>query len=1028
MRFPVSTTIRPVRIWFLALLAGAVFCAAAPAAHAAFGVERFFAGECTVATCGEFGGPPLQNSELFTQAAGHPNFGITDFRLNSKEVPSASPAKAFAPEGNIESLRVDVPAGLSTNPQAVPQCSPAEFAPEHSEVAPGTFLESQCKPESQIGTDTVTVTVEPATGVFANVPLQGKIYTLSEPANGLSAEWGIAIPLELLGPTFKGLFSHTLLEGHVSWNTDYHEYFTIKDISKTLPLLESRLVFEGNKGTGGFLTNPSTCNGPQTSTIQAHSYQGESESAHYTTTVGASGCNLVPFEPTLALTPSTTASDQPDAANVELKIPHSPNPAEPDNSDLQTAHVTLPEGMTINPAAAYGLAACTEAQAQVQESNGERETGPVTCPEASKIGTVSINVPTLPVPLEGSIYLGSPKGSPITGPPYTIYFNAESQRYGVAVRQKGEIVPNENTGRLTATFAENPQAPFNSISMKLTGVPISGSVPPLANPLACGTATTESSLLPYTGGASQSPISAFTVDSNGSGGACSSPLPFSVSQSTLTQSGAAGAATSFTFSLTRPEGNQYLSEVKAVLPAGLVGLIPAVPLCEEAQANAGTCPASSQIGTVAVGVGSGRPYPFSGPVYLTGPYNGAPYGMSIVIPAVAGPFNLGNVVTRATINVEPYTGRVVVTSKLPAIVKGVGLPSSGIPLRLQKLAISINRQGFLMNPTNCATLSTDSTLTGFVTPGVNGSTQAVSTPFQVGECSKLKFAPKFNAVTGSKTSKANGASLEVNVGQVGGESNIHQITMQLPKQLPSRLTTLRGACPAATFETGPPPGQCPSTSRVGSATVTTPALPGKLTGPAYLVSHGGEAFPDLTLILQGDGVTIVLVGHTFVSNKGITTSKFETLPDDPITSATVNLPVGPQSLLAANGNLCKNQSKLLAPTTLVGQNGAKVTHKIKIKVRNCPIVIVKHRTSGTRALITVKTPSAGRISGSGSDLKFTTRHVGKAEQATISVPLTRTGSEVLRKFGTLRLRVRVGFVPKSKHPTSKAFATVTFRS
>ena len=1024
MRFPAMSAIRSTRIWFSALFVSVVFCSAAPAAHAAFGVESFFAGNCTVASCTA----KSTSSEFFTQAAGHPNFGITDFRLNSVE--QKVPFTAFVPEGNIENLRVDVPAGLSTNPQAVPQCSQAEFAPEHSEVAPGTFLESACKPETQIGTDAVTVAVEPAAGLFANVTLPGKIFTFSDPTEGLSAEWGIEIPLETLGAEFKGLFSHTLLEGHVSWNTDYHEYFTIKEISKTLPLLESRLVFEGNKGTGGFLTNPSACNGPQTTNFKAESYKGEPASAHYTTPVGASGCNLVPFEPTIAVKPATTKSDQPDGATVELKVPQNPSTSEPNSSDLNTARVTLPEGMTINPAAAYSLEACTEKQAGLTEEHGERTTGAVTCPEGSKIGTVAIEVPTLPAKsLEGSVYLGSPNGAPITGPPYTIYFNAESKRYGVAVRQKGLIVPNESTGRLTAIFAENPQAPFSSLSMNLTGGTAPGAVPPLANPLVCGTATTETSLTPFTNEASKSPISAFTVDGNGSGGACPSPLPFALTQSTENQSAIAGTPTSFKLNLTRPEGQQYLSQVKTVLPAGLLGAIPSIPLCGEAEANAATCPATSQIGTVAVAVGSGRPYPFAGSVYLTGPYNGAPYGMSIVIPAVAGPFNLGNVVTRAGINVEPYSGRVVVTSTLPALAKGVGLPSSGIPLRLQRLTISINRQGFLSNPTSCGTLATESTLSGFVTPGVNsGSTQSISTPFQVGECSKLAFKPSLSAITGSKTSRANGASIEVKITQPAGQSNIRQVTFQLPKQLPSRLTTLQKACPAATFEAGPPPGGCASTAHVGSATVTTPVLPGTLTGPAYLVSHGGEAFPDLDLILKGDGVTVVLVGHTHVSSNGITTSKFEPLPDAPVTSAVVTLPTGPQSLLAANGNLCKNQSKLIAPTTIVGQSGATITQKTKISVRNCPVIVVSHRTSGIKALVTVKAPAAGRVSGGGTDLKFVTRHLGKAGQTTLSVPLTRVGAEVLQKFGRLKLRLRVGFVPKTGHLTSKAYITVTFRS
>jgi hypothetical protein len=1027
MRFPAISAARSTRAWFFALLVGAIFCcaAAAPAAQAAFGVEKFFAAECTVATCGEFSGPPVQPSELFTQAAGHPNYGITDFRLKSTELPG----HAFLPNGNIESLRVDVPAGLSTNPQAVPQCSQEKFAPEHSEVSPGVFTPSECDPKSKIGTDAVTVLIEPTPGVFANVTLPGEIFTFSNPTEGLSAEWGIAIPLEKVG--LPGLYSHTLLEGHVSWNTDYHEYFTIKDISKTLPLLESRLVFEGNKGTGGFLTNPSVCGGPQTTNIQVHSYQGESESAHYETTEGASGCNLVPFEPSIALKPATTQSDQADGATVELKVPQNPSASEPNSSDLNTASVTLPEGMTINPAAAYNLAACTEEQAGLTEKNGERTTGSVTCPEGSKIGTISIEVPTLPAKsLEGSVYLGSPSGAPITGPPYTIYFNAESKGYGVAVRQKGMVVPDKN-GRLTATFAENPQAPFSSLSMNLTGGSAAGSVPPLANPLACGTAMTESLLIPYaTGGASKSPFSSFTVDGNGSGGACPSPLPFALSQSTENQSSLAGALTSFKLNLTRPEGQQYLSQVKTVLPAGLLGAIPSVTLCTEAQATTATCPASSQIGTVAVAVGSGRPYPFAGSVYLTGPYNGAPYGMAIVVPAVAGPFNLGNVLTRATINVEPYTGRVVVTTSLPYFVNGVGKPeaASGIALRLQKLTVAINRQSFLSNPTRCAALATESTLTGTVTPGSTGSTQSISTPFQVAECSKLAFKPSFSAVSGAKTSKANGASLETKITQGAHQMNLRQLIFQLPKQLPSRATTLRKACLAATFEAGPPPGQCTSSSVVGSATVTTPDLPDKLIGSAYLVSHANEAFPDFDLVVKGDGVTIVLVGHTHIATNGVTTVKFESLPDAPVSSAVVNLPVGPQSLLAANGNLCQNQSKLIAPTTMTGQNGRQIRKNIKISVRNCPIVVVSHRTSGVKALITVKTPAAGRISGSGTDLKFTTRKVGKASQVTISVPLTRTGAEVLRKFGRLGLKVRVGFVPKTGKATSKAYATVTFRS
>ncbi len=1028
MKFPAAAAIRAPRISAIALVAAMLVVAGGALALAAsnaraFGVESFFAGNCTVATCGEPGAPPPAESEFFTQAAGHPNFGISDFTLKTTEIKEGPFKGLFQPEGVIRDLRVDVPAGLSTNPEAIPMCSMKDF--ESTQVKEGVFLKSACEESTRIGTNYVTVLVEPVEGshAFAKVPLEGAVYNLEQP-EGLPSLFGIAIDLE---PIFKApVFAHTLIEGGVAWNSDYHEYFNIRNLSPKLPLIRSRLVYAGNAGTGGFLTNPSACNGPQTTTIHIESYEGEASTNHYTTPTGASGCSLVPFEPSITATPSTTKSDAADGASVELKVPQNQNPAELGSADLDTARVTLPEGMTINPAAAYNIEACTEEQAGLKvESSGERTTKPVTCPANSQIGSVAIEVPTLPAKsLSGPVYLGSPNGGSITGPPYTIYFNAESKRYGVAVRQKGLIEPNPTTGRLTAIFAENPQAPFNSLTMNITGNTAPGSVAPLANPLACGAASTETQLIPYTGGAlAKSPFSVFTVDANGSGAACPAPLPFSLAQSTETQSTLAGAATSFKVTLTRPEGQQYLGQVKSVLPAGLLGAIPSVTLCDEAQANAGTCSSSSQIGTVNVTVGSGRPYPFSGVAYLTGPYNGAPYGMSIVVPAVAGPFNLGNVVTRATINVEPYTGRLVVTSTLPQIVKG-------IPLRLQQVVISINRQNFLTNPTNCSVLATESTLGGFIIPGLaGGATQSLATPFQVGECNKLTFKPSLSAISGSKTSRANGASIEVKVTQGAKQANIRQVTMQLPKQLPSRGSTLRKACLAAVFETGPPPGACSSGARVGGATVTTPDLPGTLSGPAYLVSHGGEAFPDLDLILRGDGVTIVLVGHTHVSTKGIITSNFESLPDAPITSATVNLPVGPQSLLAANGNLCREQSKLTAPTTIVGQNGTKITQKTKIAVRNCPVVIVSHRTTGTKALVTVKAPVAGRVSGSGSDLQFTTRHINKAGQLTIGVRLSQVGAEVLQKFGRLRLRVRVGFVPKKRHyPTSKAFATVTFRT
>jgi hypothetical protein len=373
----------------------------------------------------------------------------------------------------------------------------------------------------------------------------------------------------------------------------------------------------------------------------------------------------------------------------------------------------------------------------------------------------------------------------------------------------------------------------------------------------------------------------------------------------------AGQPTNYSFTLTRPQGNQYLEKISETLPAGLVGFIPAVTQCGEAQANAGTCPASSEIGTTTVTAGSGSPYSFSGHAYLTGPYAGAPYGLSIVVPSAAGPFNFGNVVTRATINVNPYTSRVTVTSALPLIV-------GGVPLRLRSINVNVTRPGFMHNPTNCGVLATETTLTSTF-----GSLQNISTPFQTSGCASLPYKPVFTAETTGPASHQNGVGFAVHITYPAGvyAYNASAFT-ELPVQLPSRLTTLQQACLAATFEANP--ATCPEHSFVGNANVTTPALPG---------------------VLRGDGVTIILVGHTLIKN-GITSTNFSTLPDVPVSDFNLELPSGKFSLLGANGNLCSQS--LLFPTTLTGQNGAVVKQNTLIAVKGCGLEVLSHKVNGKK--------------------------------------------------------------------------------
>ena len=1033
-----------IRVSLVMLVACSVVAALAPAASQAapgFGVERFVATNCKFGhkACGseEKEGPlgptepfytrpkakisvPEAEAEGFTQAAGRVPYGVTHFEVtHTGEYPNA------IPDGVVNHVRVDVATSLATAPAAVPTCSGAEFG--ETELSPGTglYLAPTCKAETEIGTEQVTLYAGPnALGAGkSDLPIAGTVYNLVQP-QGLASYYGVALALPKAVTEGKGIpggpyYVHGFVKGSVEWAKetagtnvgDYHDYFEV-EVSPALPLLSSRQVLYGTSpngatsaGTGNFITNGTNCPGDHTTYVTLKDTEGETQRGSFETPLALEKCALVPFVPEFALTPETTQQDQPDGITTSFGVPHVTG-KEIDSSQVKTATVTLPEGMTLNPSAAAGLEACTPAQARINLLPGG-----VSCPVGSKVGTATLEVPTLPPGsfTEGNVYLGGPESGPITGlplssrgfPTYTMYLDAESPRYGISVRVKGTVEANPTTGQVTANFTENPEQPFTNLTLHIRG----GALSPIANPLGCGTATTATSFVPLANPlTTASPSSAFAVTG------CPSPLPFNWAQTAATVPTTGGATSAFTFTLSRADGQQYLEKTSVQLPPGLVGKIPAVALCPEPQANAGSCPAASKIGTVLAYAGSGTPYPFSGTVYLTGPYQGAPYGLSIVVPVIAGPFNLGTEVTRSKIEVNPNTARVTVnTPKLPTI-KG------GIPVRLQTLVVAVTTPNYILNPTNCSVFQTESTLTSTM-----NTLQNVSTPFQASNCSALAFKPSFKATTTALTSKNNGASLETTLNQPGKEANIKSAVVTLPKAMPSRLTTLQKACPAATFNANP--YGCPSGSYVGGARANTPVLPGKMTGPAVLVSHGGAAFPDLDLVLEANGVRVIVVGNTNIV-KGITTTSFVTTPDVPVSSITVNLPTGPHSALGAVANFCT--TSLVMPTTITGQNGKVVKQNTKIAVNKCPIQVIGRKVVGNEAVLTVETYSAGRVSGSGKNLNTVARHFNSAEKkATIRVPLSSGGKSKGRPFTA---NVRVGFFPKKKGaPTSVAHVNVVFR-
>ncbi len=441
-------------------------------------------------------------------------------------------------------------------------------------------------------------------------------------------------------------------------------------------------------------------------------------------------------------------------------------------------------------------------------------------------------------------------------------------------------------------------------------------------PDACGIYTTSALLSPWSASESDPAEvqSSFTVNSGCPTGA------FAPTFTAGTTSNQAGGYSPFVTTFTRQDSEQGLAAIQEHIPTGLLGSVAHVPLCGEPQAQEGKCGPESQIGTISVTVGPG-PDPFEVPpgrVYLTGPYDGAPFGLSVVVPARGGPFDLGDVIVRAALEINPQTSAVtVVTGPLPEMLQGV-------PALARSVTVEINRPEFIFNPTNCDPETISTTMDGSA-----GSLSTASVHFQVTDCEALQFKPHFSVSTSGHTSRADGASLDAKLlypATPGTQANIAKVKVELPKQLPARLTTLQKACLARTFEANP--ASCPPASVVATASATTPLLPVGLSGPAYFVSYGGAKFPELIVVLQGDGVTVYLHGETFISKKGITSSTFPAVPDVPVGSFELRFPQGPDSALAANGDLCT--SKLTMPTEFVAQNGARLKQNTKIAVTGCP--------------------------------------------------------------------------------------------
>jgi hypothetical protein len=893
-------------------------------------------------------------AESTGQAGAHPNVTVNYFlnTINKEEEGEARNYKEAQPVSPSKDVNFNLPPGLVGTTVGMPRCT-------MSDVTNST----ECPRDTMVGMVTLMVWGKASGRLALTVP----VFNIT-PAPGEPAAFA-----------FNALFFPVRLDTSVLSDGEYNVRFSAPDITTGALDYFSSVTIWGvpaeHNGPGpdqsaigltgdpyysfggpgieikangptkfetpyderaALVTNPSQCSTPLDGLLETDSWEDQNAFVDEPVSMGiATGCDQLRFDPSVSMLPDTHAAGAPAGYTFDLNVPQDTEPHGLATPGVKRTAVTLPAGTVISPSAADGLGDCTTEQffGPSDERGLQEPATPGHCPDDSQVGIARVKTPALEERLNGDVFLGSPECEPCSpqqaqgGQMVRLFLQLVGEgEDGVVVKLEGHGYINQQTGQLTTVFENTPQLPFSELQLTLTG----GERATLANPRSCGVATTTADLTPwstpYTPDAT--PNSSFEINENCIG------TQFNPSFTAGTTSNQAGGFSPFTLSFGREDADEFLNGIQLQMPPGLLGMISRVRLCGEPQAAEGICPAESQIGEVSVETGPGAD-PFlvtGGKVFITGPYKGAPYGLSIVVPAKAGPYTLsgttgkGTVVVRSSIAVNPSTAALTVTSDpLPTEL-------DGIPLQLRRVNVTVGGNGnFTFNPTSCEKMEVKGTLTS-----VANAVSSRSSSFQVTNCAGLKFKPSFDAQTNAKTSKTDGASLLFKLSYpsnaVTSEAWFSKMKFDIPKQLPARLTTIQKACVSSVFEANP--ASCPSASIIGRAVVHTPILPVPVEGPVYFVSYGGQKFPEVVLVLQGDGVTVDLHGETNIK-EGVTSAIFRSVPDVPFETAEVYVPTGPFSEFTALGNVCKET--LTMPAAFTPQNGGTEIHETtKIGVTGCP--------------------------------------------------------------------------------------------
>jgi hypothetical protein len=852
-------------------------------------------------------------------------------------------------EGDVRDLSLELPPGLIENPSAVAACTQAAFHTQRSSPFEESRSGESCPDRSQVGVATITssqgggetrsfgifnVQAPPGAPSELGFSPYGAPITFIPAVRQADGEYG----LTLRSRNITQLFDTKRLELTI-WGNPWS---VLHDAQRGDCLKEEEPAFGWSKCSVGrpkanpataYLTLPTSCEGPLSFSAVSSAWQGGEASAT-ATAPALEGCNSLAFNPKPAGRLSDPRASSPSGYDFEIAQDTSGilDPARLAPSAVRKAVVALPEGVSINPSVGAGLGVCTPAQYEAETPTSPPGAG---CPNESKIGDFRVKSPLFDEMVEGSLFLAAPFQNPFNSL-IAVYLIAKAPERGILVKVAGNLAADPATGRLTASFDRLPQLPYSSLIVHFR----EGQRSPLASPPACGTFNTavdltawrDASLTRHTDSPAQ-------ITAGVGGGPC--PVgtpPFAPTALAGSINSNAGSYSPFYLRLARTDTEQEITHYSAQLPPGLLGKIAGIPYCSEAAIQAAKgrsgvaelqhpdCPATSLIGHTYSGYGLGSVLSYApGNLYLAGPYHGSPFSVVAVDSALVGPFDLGVIVVRSAVKVDPQSAQVSIDSAgsdpIPHII-------DGIPIHLRDVRVYIDRPNFALSPTSCNRFSVASTLNGsgavFSNPADDTTANAIYN-YQAFNCTSLAFKPRLALRLKGGTKRGDKPSLRVTYTPRAGDANLASAQVTLPPSLFLAQNHIKTVCTNAQFARE----ACPAGSVYGKATAYTPLLEAPLSGPVYLRSSA-NLLPDLVFALRGRGLRIDLTGK-IDSVKGGLRGSFEGLPDAPVSKFVLVMNGGKRSIIEVAANLCKEEQ--LATTRLIGQSNQGLKGHPEVKAQ-----------------------------------------------------------------------------------------------